>query len=342
MGEVASGVARVTRRQFLKQTIAFSALAVLHPAGLFAEAPEPDPAHPHLLLLGDWGTDRYLKQQAATAQSMQQWIERYHVKPQAMTLLGDNFYGRVPDGVNSKRWATQFESMYPAASFPGPAYAVLGNHDYERLFGNKVDIELAYGQSRETRWTMPARWYTFEFPKAKPVITFLCLDSNLPGTKGWNPLPWFFTMSAAEREQQNTWLREQLAKPRTAPFVAVVTHHPLYSNGVHNNNPLLIQQWGELFKTSKVDFMFSGHDHDLQHLEFEEHPTSFVISGGGGAELTNFTRPPKPPNQWGKKVLGFTDLELAPDGVIVRHIGLDAKQLYAFRKSTQGKVEVLA
>ena len=29
----------------------------------------------------------------------------------------------------------------------------------------------------------------------------------------------------------------------------------------------------------------AGHDHDMQHLEFEGHPTSFVLSGGGGADL---------------------------------------------------------
>jgi tartrate-resistant acid phosphatase type 5 len=330
-----------TRRQFLKQTIAFSVLAALHPQGLFAEAPPPDPSHPHLLLVGDWGTDSYRQQQIATAQSMQKWVEQYSIKPEAITMLGDNWYGRLSGGVKSERWSSQFEQMYPATHFPGPAYAVLGNHDYERLFGNKLEAELAYAHSRETRWTMPARWYTFQFPHTNPLITFLCLDSNLPGTKGWNPLPWYFTMSAAERDQQNAWLREQLAKPRTTPLIAVVTHHPLYTYGRHGNNQILIKQWDELFRQYKVDFMFSGHDHDLQHLELEGHPTSFVISGGGGAELVGFPNPPKPP-QWGKKALGFTDLEITPEGPIVRHIGINARQLYAFRRTLQGKVSPLS
>ncbi len=37
----------------------------------------------------------------------------------------------------------------------------------------------------------------------------------------------------------------------------------------------------------KVDMYLAGHDHDMQHQEFEGHPTSFVISGGGGTLLTN-------------------------------------------------------
>ena len=30
---------------------------------------------------------------------------------------------------------------------------------------------------------MPARWYSFPYPATNPLITFICLDSNLPGTR---------------------------------------------------------------------------------------------------------------------------------------------------------------
>jgi tartrate-resistant acid phosphatase type 5 len=69
-------------------------------------------------------------------------------------MLGDNFYGEMPDGVNSRRWIKQFEQMYPSSLFPGPAYAVLGNHDYETFRGDKVEAELAYTR-QSTRLTMP-------------------------------------------------------------------------------------------------------------------------------------------------------------------------------------------
>jgi len=38
-------------------------------------------------------------------------------------LMGDNFYGAFPEGLNSPRWKTQFEDMYPASAFPGPCWA---------------------------------------------------------------------------------------------------------------------------------------------------------------------------------------------------------------------------
>ena len=48
---------------------------------------------------------------------------------------------------------------------------------------------------------MPDRWYTFTWPEAEPVITFICLDSNLPAPKD-DPFPWSFTMSREQAEAQ--------------------------------------------------------------------------------------------------------------------------------------------
>ena len=82
----------------------------------------------------------------------------------------------------------------------------------------------------------------------------------------------------------------------------------------------------------KVDIYLSGHDHDLQHLEFKGHPTSFVISGGGGVELVGWTTPPQQRGPWGQRVLGFTDLQISKKELIVRHLGKDATVLYEFEK----------
>jgi hypothetical protein len=60
-------------------------------------------------------------------------------------------------------------------------------------------------------------------------------------------------------------------------------------------------------RTKLVDLYLSGHDHDLQHLEFKGHPTSFVISGGGGAELVGWTTPPQAQGPWGLRALGLSE-----------------------------------
>ena len=50
------------------------------------------------------------------------------LKPDAMLLLGDNFYGPFKGGTQCPRWKEQFEEMYPVSVCSGPCYAILGNH----------------------------------------------------------------------------------------------------------------------------------------------------------------------------------------------------------------------
>ena len=325
-----------SRRRFLFQTAKFSALALLGSpltlAALPVPATLPDPKLSHILMLGDWGTVNEPEQQLAVANAMKRWVSENSIRPEALLMLGDNFYGEMPDGVNSRRWIQQFQQMYPSSFFPGPAYAVLGNHDYETFRGNKVEAELAYTK-QNSRWTMPGRWYTVKLPKEKPLLTLICLDSNIPGSKGHDIWPWSFVLTRQEQDEQQSWFEEELAKPCTTPFLAVAAHHPLFSNGKHRDNPQLIAQWDSLLRRHNVDLYFSGHDHDLQHLEFKNHPTSFVISGGGGAELVGWTTPPQERGPWGFRALGFTDLQISKKEVVVRHIGKDATVLYEFKKN---------
>ena len=331
----------ISRRSFLKQTVAFSALAAIQPRAVFGQLPSPAPDRnaAHMLMLGDWGTDKYLEQQVATANGMKSYVDVRQIHPESLFMLGDNWYGTLSD--DSPRWQSQFEQMYPKSHFPGPAYAVLGNHDYEYKIGNKVEMQLGYAKRHDgTRWYMPSRWYTFTWPQAKPIVTFICLDSNLPGTKS-DPWPWSFTMKREHRDEQEEWFKQELAKPRTTPFVAVVAHHPLFSNGIHKDNHLLIKRWDDLLRAAKVDFYLTGHDHDLQHLEFAGHPTSFVISGGGGAELVDWTTDPKKRGPWGSKVLGFSHFEAKDDAIIIRLLDQNAKELHSFRRHVGGAVEVL-
>jgi tartrate-resistant acid phosphatase type 5 len=331
----AGGGGEWSRRRFLLQTAKFSALVLLGSPRALAEPPvaatRPDPKSTHVVMLGDWGTAAEPAQQIVVANAMKRWASDNSIRPEALLMLGDNFYGEMPDGMNSRRWIKQFELMYPSSLFPGPAYAVLGNHDYETFRGNKVEAELAYSR-QSPRWTLPQRWYSVKLPKEDPLLTLICLDSNIPGSKGFNLSPWSFVLTEQQHDEQQAWFEAELAKARTTPFLAVAAHHPLYSNGQHRDNPKLIAQWDSLLRRHNVDLYLSGHDHDLQHLEFEGHPTSFVISGGGGAELVGWTTPPQERGPWGLRALGFTDLQISKKEVVVRHIGKDATVLYEVKK----------
>jgi len=340
-----------SRRRFLRESAVWSAYAALPSVSAVAAATD-HPGAVHALALGDWGwaekrageaLEIGMGHQAQTmvARGMQNYLTRSRVRPEALLLLGDSWYGDLTDGAKSSRWNDQFERMYPVESFPCPAYTMLGNHDYQKLPPevNKVEAELEYARSgrgldgRPTRWTLPARWYTFDFPAKHPLIRFIVLDSNMPNADGPGKHGYSFTLTAEEQAEQLVWLRNQLQRPRTAPFLAVLGHHPIYSNGPHSDHPVLVRDWDPLFREHKVDLYMAGHDHDLQHLEFEDHPTTHFLSGGGGADLYVLKVDGLDRGPYAQEVHGFSHLSVTSGELRLRHLDADGRLLYAVSKS---------
>lgn len=291
-------------------------------------------------MVGDWGYERF-EAQGHVAAAMQHYVKDTNLKTDALMMLGDNWYGDMTGGVDSPRWKTQFEEMYPASIFDCKAYAVLGNHDYQRMPESKVEIELAYAKRSGTRWTMPARWYSFEFPAVKPLATVIALDSNVqkPGQK---PKGVNFQLTLEEQAEQLRWLEAELEKPRKTPYLIVMAHHPIYSNGPHGDHQVLIAEWAPLLKQHKAHLYLAGHDHDMQHLEFDGHPTSFVLSGGGGADLYTLKIDEAQRGPSARKVYGFSHLEMTPEQLTLRHLDVDGKLIHGFTKSPNGQVQILS
>ncbi len=326
--------------------------------GLAAKGTDPHAAH--ALVIGDWGyVDKPShddsnpanthQAQSQVARGMRQYTQAAGLKPEALLMLGDSWYGDLPGGVASPRWMEGFEQMYPADVFPGPAYTMLGNHDYQTMPPevNKVEAEMAYAKQgrgmdgKPTRWTLPARYYTFDFPTQQPLIHFIVLDSNMGKADGSTPHAPNFLMTPAQHAEQLHWFEAQLQKPRTAPFLAVLGHHPVYSNGPHGDHPVLVRDWDPLFQKYKVDLYMAGHDHDLQHLEFAGHPTTHFLSGGGGADLYVLKIDGLERGPYAQEVHGFSHLSVTRKALELRHLDADGRLLYGISKTPEGKVSLL-
>ncbi len=330
--------APISRRGFLHQSFAFSALASL--GGLPAlAAPKPASGGRHMLMVGDWGYQDFTAQERV-ASAMQQYVRQSAIRTEALLMLGDNWYGPLPGGATDPRWQTQFEEMYPKSVFDCPAYAILGNHDYQRMPASKVEAELAYAKTPNTRWTMPDKWYRFEFPAKDPLVTFIALDSNMPPADGKWDKGTNFTLTPELQAQQLAWFAGELEKPRTAPFLVVMGHHPIYSNGPHGDTKTLVRDWEPLLRKHKAHLYLAGHDHDMQHLEFAGHPTSFVLSGGGGADLYPLAIQPEQRGPMARKVYGFTDLEISPAQLTLTHLDETGRVLHRFAKKPDGSIEL--
>jgi hypothetical protein len=341
----------ISRRRFLRQSFAFSAAAAMLGgcgSGVRAVAPPtdlaPDPVFDpssHLLMVGDWGEDGTPTNQALVARGMQTYTNKWGFSTDALLMLGDNFYGSLPDTASS-RWQTQFETMYPKSLYNCPAYAIPGNHDYQVDPVAKYPVQLSYAQAGASRWTMPSQWYTFMFPQVNPVMKVIALDSNMPFSDGAAMHGNFYAMTEAQRLLQLQYLEDELAKPLTVPFLTVMGHHPLYSDGPHGDNSILIRDWDPLFRQYKVHLYLGGHDHDLQHLEFAGHPTSFFLSGGGGADLYNLATPASARGPYASKVYGFSHIHATPGVLRLRHVDVNGVTLHAFTKAVDGTVTILA
>ena len=329
--------AALNRRQFLRQSFAFSALATLgaHPAFSLA----PDAGAQHILALGDFGwPDPAGQRQVAAA--MQQYATHNKLQTEALLMLGDTFYGALT-GPDDPRWKSQFEDMYPATAFPSRAYSIMGNHDYQVMGSNKLETELAYAARGKTRFTAPALYYSFHLPAKDPLLRIIALDSNV-GHANAQTSKGFYVMSAKAQAAQLEWFAAEIAKPSTAPFTIVMGHHPIFSNGPHGDNEVLIKEWEPLLRKHKAHIYLAGHDHDLQHLEFEGHPTSFVCSGAGGANLYDLKIAQDARGPYAHKVYGFTHFEITPTKLTIRHVDSDAKVVHAFTKGVDHSVAMLA
>lgn len=333
----------ISRRGFLQQSVAFSALLASHAS--FASPTPIDRSAKHALILGDWGWQVPSEGQSQVATAMRDYVRGQQIIPEALLLLGDSWYGDLTGGADSPRWQIQFENMYPEDVLPGPAYTVVGNHDYQRAPVSKVDAELEYAQRSKTatgrpmRWRLPSLRYPFELPSRDPILTVIALDSNVPGHKSFGN--GFYTMTDAMRMEQLAWFEAELAKPRSTPFLAVMAHHPIYSNGKHGDHEVLIRDWDPLLRKYGVHLYFAGHDHDLQHLEFKGHPTSFFLSGAGGADLYNLRESGRQRGPFAQRVYGFSHLEMHRDRLILRHVDEQGNILHAFAKEASGNVILL-
>ncbi len=328
-----------SRRRTLKTLLGSGALLSLDLLSRSVHGAAGDGKSVNALIIGDFGTTGAA--QKKVAETMAKFCQTSNLTPDCMLLLGDNFYA-VDKGkfsVDSTLWKEVFEDMYPASVFPGPFYAVLGNHDYSNNIGGEK-VQLEYSKKPGTRWKMPAKWFRFELgPEASPYATVIALDSNTVGTSRNKKTGKTFTYrTKKEAAEQDAWLKEELAKPR-APFTIVMSHFPLYSNGSHKDTQRLIDSWGPLFQEHKVHAYLAGHDHDLQHIEIDGKFTSFLLAGAGGAT----TRPvisTKRPIPYGEGINGFLHMNLSADKILFTYHNAKGEVVHKFTKSLDGSVQI--
>lgn len=217
--------------------------------------------------------------------------------------------------------ADQYEDQFlkPYESYPGPIYAIAGNHDtdvnpnssehYEPLeafytaFCNTCPATLHFGSgiSRKSQ-VQPNVYWTME----SPLATIIGLHTNVP------------KFGCIKKEQQDWFIKElkHAAKYSSEKAIIVCMHHAPYSADVNHGSSMPMVEFLETsFEAAgvKPDLIFSGHVHNYQRFT-KQYPDGktlpFVVAGAGGFdELHALADPEEPDYQTENELLEQVVLE---------------------------------
>lgn len=196
--------------------------------------------------------------------------------------VGDNIYADanlglgvvMNSGDRDWHWEKKFFIPYRNVLHQVPFLPTLGNHDGNGS-ENRGDL-FVYLDNFFFPGNQPARWYTFTYGG---FAQFIALDSTVNSDIG-PPEPEYKASGP-----QTQWLRQTLAAS-TAAWKIPYFHYPIYNAGPRHPAYLNdLRAWVELFQTSGVKAVFSGHEHNFQFTDSEQTGGILYLVSGSGGEL---------------------------------------------------------
>jgi hypothetical protein len=241
------------------------------------------------------------KAEARVSSAIRTWVRDRPLH--ALVTLGDDIYSDGSPSRFDQAWNEPYGWVEDAGV---PVVASLGNHDIHTGNGGPV-MDLL---------DMPNRWYE---RRIGPVEVFV-LDSN------------------DLTEGQMEWLSTALASS-SAPWKVLVFHHPVYSCGPHGSTPRVQHELLPVVASEGVDLVVNGHDHDYQRFP-PVNGTTYVVSGGGGAELYPVGDCPADtpdPVAWNDDVHEFLYVSATATELIGTAVSASGTILDTFRLNNLGK-----
>ena len=194
--------------------------------------------------------------------------------------VGDLSYSTGSQGT----WDKWFKIIEPIAS--NALYLpTIGNHEVDANVGGNLSLYL-------NQFVLPGneQWYSFEWGNTHFVSLYVS-----PYADGKAP--------------QYIWLAQDLKAASNNPrinWIIVYLHFPPYSSGRYPNLLLLRSNLTPILDRYHVDLVLTGHDHNYQRTypiyngtettySFEQYVdpkgTIYVVTGGGGESLYQFSQP---------------------------------------------------
>jgi 3',5'-cyclic AMP phosphodiesterase CpdA len=168
-----------------------------------------------------------------------------------MLFLGDIAY----EEGTPRQLESNFFAVYRDFLRYVPAYPTIGNHERHTRLGRPYFEAFVLPE--------PERYYSFDWGD----VHFVAIDTTQRDAR------------------QLVWLDEDLGKNRL-PWVIVYGHHPMYTNSLRGAQQWVRQAFASIVTRHKVDLVLAGHEH--QYERFRVAGVNYIVSGGGGGQLTRF------------------------------------------------------
>ncbi|MFP9112390.1 metallophosphoesterase family protein [Flavobacterium sp. RHBU_3] len=236
-------------------------------------------------MVGDTGGMRYQNGQQSVAEQMSKQATEGVAKPAFLYHLGDVVYHFG----EAEYYERQF--FKPYSGYPGPIFAIAGNHDSDVNPSNPVpynsldaftavfcdsesrDISFSTSKTRKSV-TQPHVYWTLQ----TPLANIIGLHSNVP-------------KYGFVDEAQRKWFVEELkaaVKERPGKMILVCIHHAPYTADFnHGSSEPMIEMLESAYAESGVlpDAVFSGHVHNYQryHKTYNNGKVvPYIVCGAGG------------------------------------------------------------
>jgi len=198
----------------------------------------------------------------------------FSVFAQKMAGFNDDFSlglgDLVADGSRDSEWTSLRNAIEPLQK-KMPLFFIPGNHDYDGYYDDLIPQNYLQHITGEKSGKT---YYVFYVGRA----AIIALDPNCN-----------FPLSIDD-EQQKWMLQTMLSnKWKEADWRFIVIHQVSYGQGWegYEGDHFIRDIIDTLAGSEKIDFVLSGHIHDYERLTkmYDDHSTTFVISGGAGGSI---------------------------------------------------------
>jgi len=302
------------------------------------------------LAMGDWGVATYSDDiggywNEEVAAAMATYAGTYGID--FLMALGDNFYDNGVASVTDELWTNLFTAVYDYKYLKVPWYAVFGNHDYGSQ-GNAGSLTAQINYSYDDRWTANYCYQKqFSVKNSDTTLDIIFIDSTL-----LDPEMTYMTSTDSgisyneqtyKQKQQLRCLEEYL-KASTATYLIVAGHYPIFSIGSNEDSRQtgsgMIGKVYPLLEQYEVDFYFSGHEHDLEHLvhtNYYGQSMEFIVTGAAGKPDEDMSKATstRATSKFAAATGGFAATEVYASGMKVSLIDYTGTVLYTTTRTPQ-------